>query len=225
VNADDEKFFNAISPPRRTLRSLAPGAHVSVQLAWSNWCGTRAKRFPMGVASQAPRAIVLTLPSGEQKRLRVAQEPFCTHGSGSVSTLAASDFQPFTPDGQPTFPADTPRILAGPQVRISRDYGPLMSAHPGDWVSYTVALTNQSGHTFTFGRACPRYLEGFDNGPLHMYVLNCHGLGPIASGQSLRFAMRIRVPRRPAELGVMRWTLAPNDVGSDIAASAQLWTR
>ena len=225
MNASVERWLDAISPPRGTLRALVPGAHVSVPLTWSNWCGARAKSTPMGVTTQAPTAIVLTLPSGEQKRMRVVHEPFCTGGPGSASTLAAGDFRPFLPEGGSSFPDETPRILAGPQVRITRDYGPVMTAHPGDWVSYTVALTNHSGHTFRFGRACPRFVEGFDHGPLQMYVLNCHGLGPIPPGRSERFAMRIRVPRHPDDLGAMRWTLAPNDTGSDIAASADLWTR
>ena len=224
-NRSDEMWFDAISPPRGTLRALAPGAHVSVQLIWSNWCGARAKSIPMGVTTQAPTAITLTLPSGEQKRMRVVDGPFCTGGPGSVSTLAAGDFKPFFPPGGPTFPEETPRILAGPQVRITRDYGPVMTAHPGGWISYTVALTNRSRHTFGFGRTCPQFMEGFDWARPHVYVLNCHGVGPVAPGQSVRFAMRIRVPRHPADLGVLRWTLAPNVTGSDIAAAANLRIR
>jgi hypothetical protein len=218
-------WLDAISPPRGTLRALAPGAHVSVQLIWSNWCGARAKSIPMGVTTQAPTAMVLTLPSGEPLRMRIADGPLCTGGPRSVSTIAAGDFKPFFPPGGPTFPAETPRILAGPQVRITRDYGPVMAAHPGDWIDYTVALTNQSGHTFRFGRTCPRFMEGFDAGPLEVYVLNCHGVGQVAPGQSLRFAMRIRVPLHPADLGSLRWVLAPNVSGSDIEASADFRTR
>jgi hypothetical protein len=210
-------LFDPLAPPRRSLRALAPGEHVSVLLTWSNWCGRGARVG--GVLTQSPAAIVLTPPGGGQVRLTNAQtghglpSPVCNGGAGSLSTLQAGSYTPFVPQSPPSSALPLKAsIVSGPPFvfkgkRISQ---PSLTAQAGTWLSYTVVLTNSSKHRFRFGRTCPAYTEGVD-AQNQAYILNCHSVGPIAPGQSVRFAMRVRVPAHPdSALPSVGWTLAPH---------------
>jgi Domain of unknown function (DUF4232) len=202
--------YDPLAPPHRSLRALAPGEHVSVMLWWSNWCGVGARIG--GSMTRPPAAIVLTPPGGGQVMLSHAHlvdglgAPVCNGGEGSLSTLGAGDFRPYVPQGPPS--SELPlraRIVSG----VFKAKPPSFVARPGAWFSYTVVLTNRSGKVFRFGRSCPSYVEGF--GRPQAYVLNCRPVGSIGPGKSVRFAMRLHVPRHVSSTGpAFNWTLAPH---------------
>ena len=105
----------------------------------------------------------------------------------------------------------------GPFDPLAPPLGSLRALGPGKWVSipwlsYAVVLTNHSRHSFRFGRTCPAYTEQIDAYRAQAYILNCHSLGSIAPHASVRFAMRIHVPRNlsPKHPAVLGWTLAPH---------------
>lgn len=210
--------FDPLAPPRGSLRALAPGEHVSVMLWWSNWCGRGAR--PGGSMSQSPAAIVLTPPGGGQVKLTNAHTghglpaPVCNGGAGSLSTLQAGNFTPFVPQGGPS--SELPlraRIVSGPLfvIKGKRISEPSLVARAGTWLSYTVELTNRSARPFHFGRTCPAYTEGIGADQNQAYILNCHPVGAIAPGRSVRFAMRVHVPRHLEEsYPSLGWTLAPH---------------
>jgi hypothetical protein len=89
---------------------------------------------------------------------------------------------------------------------------PALGGSPGNWLSYTVMLTNRSAHAFRFGRSCPAYVEGFAGRRETAYVLNCHAIGTVAPHASVRLAMRIRVPShlKLGDTTTLGWTLAPH---------------
>jgi hypothetical protein len=199
--------YDPLAPPRRSLRALAPGEHVSVMLWWSNWCGSGAR--PGGRMSQSPSAIVLAAPGGGQVRLSNAHTghglpaPVCNGGGGSLSTLGAGKFTPFVPQGGPSSELPLRARIAAAGTP------PSFTARLGSWFSYSVVLTNRSRHVFRFGRSCPTYTEGFARP--QAYVLNCRPVGSIAPRKSIRFAMRLRVPRHLDPSGpAFGWTLAPH---------------
>ncbi|HUJ56039.1 MAG TPA: DUF4232 domain-containing protein [Gaiellaceae bacterium] len=207
--------FDPLAPPRGSLRALAPGEHVSVMLWWSNWCGRGAKSG--GSLTQSPSAIVLTPPGGGQ--IRLAQwhglgGPVCNGGPGSTSLLQAGNFTPFVPQGPPSSALPLKAsIVSGPPLHVKgrRIVGPTLTARAGSWLSYTVVLTNRGKKPFRFGRTCPAYTEGIGADENQAYILNCRSVGPLASGQSVRFAMRVRVPRHLTErFPPLGWTLAPH---------------
>jgi hypothetical protein len=109
------------------------------------------------------------------------------------------------------------RVVGGVVGRINKTKGVTVkqrsfSARAGSWLSFSVVLTNVGHSRFAFGSKCPAYTE--DWGGLarsaRAYVLNCHPVGSIAVGQSVRFAMRIRLPRTSLPFGWFGWTLSPH---------------
>lgn len=209
--------FDPLAPPRGSLRALPPGEAVSVGIWWSNWCGRGSSNG--GDSGRPPAAVLLRAPGGGTVAL--SHNGIGGRGSigappcyGSVSTLGATGFIPYVPQGPPS--SELP--LRARIVSIAR--GPLQgdAAAPhssvirhGSWLSYTVVLTNHSRHVFRFGRSCPVYTEGFAGHDLHAYVLNCRPVGSIGPGKSVRFAMLLRVPRH-LDLGLpaFGWSLAPH---------------
>jgi Domain of unknown function (DUF4232) len=207
--------FDPLAPPAGSLRALAPGEHVSVNLWWSNWCGRGSR--PNGDSGQPPAAIVLSAPGGGQIRL---SNGHMNGGLGAPpcyaypSTLAATRFTPYVPQGPPSsaLPLQA-RIVSVGRIWSKGKFltQPSLVAHPGSWLSYTVVLTNRSRRPFHFGRTCPAYTEGFGGiARLQAYVLNCHPVGSIGPGKSVRFAMRMRVPRLALSAPAFGWTLAPH---------------
>lgn len=88
------------------------------------------------------------------------------------------------------------------------------SATPGQPLHYVLALTNPTGSAITL-TPCPTYQERLnaDGEPVvEEHVLNCAGVGAIAPGQSVRFAMVIQVPASlPASNDdALVWFLDPN---------------
>ena len=105
------------------------------------------------------------------------------------------------------------RIVSGPPLVIKGKHisQPSLVAQAGSWLSYTVTLTNSSRHVFRFGRTCPAYTEGIGADQDQAFILNCHAVGSIGAGQSVRFAMRVRVPQHVGDsFPPLGWTLAPH---------------
>jgi hypothetical protein len=206
--------FDPLAPPLGSLRALAPGRHVSVGIWWSNWCGAGSR--PNGDSGQPPAAMVLAAPGGGQIRLHNGLNPLLGAPAcyASPSTLSTTRFTPFVPQGPPSsaLPLKA-RIVSGPAIVLNGKHigEPSLEARAGSWLSYTVVLTNPSRHTFTFGRTCPAYAEGIGAVQNQAYILNCHVVGSIGPGRSVRFAMRVRVPAHSElPLPALGWTLAPH---------------
>jgi uncharacterized protein DUF4232 len=208
--------FDPLAPSPGSLRALAPGRHVFVGLWWSNWCGRGSA--DNGNSGRGPTGIVLAAPGGgrivlRENRLHPGRlgAPPCY---ASPSTLSATRFTPFVPQGPPSsqLPLKV-RIVSGPRFVIKGESisDPSLVAGAGGRLSYTVVLTNRSRRTFTFGRTCPAYTEGIGGAQNQAYILNCHAVGSIGPGRSVRFAMRVRVPQRLRDpFPPLGWTLAPH---------------
>ena len=216
--------FDPLAPPRGSLRALPPGEHVAAQLWFPDYCFANSKPSP------AESALVFTAPGGGRIRLvdgntsmRLSLRfPQCLV---AASTLQAGRFTPYVPQGPPSsaLPLKA-RIVGVAQLAVKgkRLKGPVLTAHPGSWLAYTVVLTNTSKHVFRFGRTCPPYTEGID-AQNQAYVLNCHTVGAIAPAHSVRFAMRVRVPQQVSEpFPVLGWTLAPHSFNAPQAPLATL---
>jgi hypothetical protein len=198
--------FDPLAPPMGSLRALAPGRHVSVSLWWPGICAGASH------SDNAPRAVVLTAPGGGRIQLKGARFPSCN--VPSASAVQVTRYRPFVPQGPPSsaLPLKA-RIVSGPGLVVKGTHiaGPSLTARAGTWLDYTVVLTNRSQQTFAFGRACPAYTEGIGAVQNEAYVLNCHAVGSIAPGGSVRFAMRVRVPAHTKlPLSALGWTLAPH---------------
>ena len=209
-----ENAYDPLTPPPHSLRALAPGRWANTAIEWGNWCG-RGSSSSTTNPGQLPRALVLLAPGGGKIAVentmgrpglgaRVA--PRCMAPGGSV--LRASRFAPIVPQGGPSSALPL-------QARIV----PIRAVHRGTWLSYTVVLRNRSAKSFSFGRSCPAYYEGFGLRPT-AYILNCHGVGRIAPHHSVRFAMRVLAPRH-AHLNTLTWTLAPHSWGGGVLATVR----
>jgi hypothetical protein len=198
--------FDPLAPPMGSLRALAPGRHVSVSLWWPGICAGASH------SDNAPRGVVLTAPGGGRIQLRGPGFPNCN--VPSASAVQATRYTPFVPQGPPSsaLPLRASIVSGAPLVikgkRISE---PSLTARAGSWLSYTIVLTNKSKRPFQFGRNCPAYTEGIGATQNQAYVLNCRPLGSIGAGHSVRFAMRVHVPRHLADpFPPLGWTLAPH---------------
>jgi Protein of unknown function (DUF4232) len=197
--------FDPLAPPLGSLRALAPGRHASVSLWWPGICAGASH------SDNAPRGVVLTAPGGGRIELRGAGFPYCN--VPSASAVQVTRYAPFVPQDPPSsaLPLKA-RIVSGPPLVIGSKHisQSSLAAHPGSWLSYTVVLTNRSRRSFRFGRSCPAYTEGVGT-QNQAYILNCHAIGSIGPGRSVRFAMRVHVPRRLADpFPPLGWTLAPH---------------
>jgi len=207
-----QNSYDPLTPVQSSLRALAPGRSAATYLTWSGWCGRGSSREG-GNPGQPPRAMVLSPPGGGRVSLtsdpRAHQMPTpdaCPPGGGS--SLAASRFVPIVPQGGPSSALPL-------QARIV----PIGAVRRGTWLSFAVVLRNRGAKPFSFGRSCPAYYEGFGLRPT-AYILNCHGVGPIAPHRSARFAMRVLVPRH-AHLNTLTWTLAPHSWGGGVLATVR----
>jgi len=211
-------FFppDPLAPAPSSLRALAPGGWASVGISWSTWCGRGSS--DNGDSGEPPAALLLTAPGGgtirmSQNRIGGGRRPLgappCYGNSGS--TLSATRFTPVIPQG--TVRSELPlraRMVPDGHLPIYGDQ-PGFSARRGAWLSYTVVLTNRSRNPFTFGRSCPVYTEQMGLAPAQAYVLNCRSVASIAPGTSVRFVMRIFVPRHSRlDSSAFDWILAPH---------------
>lgn len=200
---------DVLADPQGSLRALQPGKSASVWLVWSNWCGP------------PPAAIVLALASGTSVRIATAHAPRCD-AAQYASTIEVAPFIP------------TPRHLAASSrlplrvaivgqrpVRIKPGLRAFRAGR-GEVFRYVVAVTNAAATPFRFAAtSCPLYIEQLAGGMPQAFVLNCRAVGPIAPRATVRFAMRIAIPRS-ARLGneSLTWELAPKTYAAPFAAAA-----
>jgi hypothetical protein len=211
-------FFppDPLAPPRSSLRALVPGGWAAVGLWWSNWCGRGS--IDNGNPGEGPAALLLAAPGGGTIRLaqnrigggrRLLGAPPCY--SAAPSTLGVTRFTPVIPQGTPksALPLRA-RIVSRAQFPL-KDELPGFIARRGAWLSYTVVLTNRSSRAFSFGPSCPVYTEQWGLAQPQAFVLNCRRAGSISPGRSVRFAMRIYVPKRARlDSSAFEWILAPH---------------
>jgi len=197
-------LLDPLAPPFGSLRALAPGGHVAVGLFWGP-CPNG------GAVSGAPESTgTLTAPGGGVIRIPASGNLGCHDYSGSVPS--ATRFYPSVPQGPPSTALPLRASIVS-QLHGKNLDGSTVVAHRGSWLSFTVVLTNGSKHTFRFGRTCPPYKEGIGFSSWtqeQVYVLNCHAVGAIAAGASVRFAMRVHVSPHAPDIAGLGWTLAPH---------------
>jgi len=209
-----------LAPPIGSLRALSPHEHVLVQLWIPGYC----QMLP--AANSRVTKLVLTAPGGGRVGLGRATFPSCNLPAGL--TVQAARFTPFVPQGKPSSALPLKAsIVSGPPLVApggKRIVSSTLVAHAGSWLSFTVVLRNTSKHVFRFGRTCPAYTEGVGATENQAYVLNCHAVGAIAAGQSVRFAMRVHVRRNvTGPYPALGWTLAPHSFNAPQAmATLQL---
>ncbi len=203
--------FDPLAPPVGSLRALRPGRHVSVVLLVSVPCQADVGS-PCGRSPNASGALMFDAPGGGRIRLlntnSKSAEPFSRD-----EILQATRFTPVVPTGPPSSALPLrARVVGAALIHIKATTQRSFIARAGSWMSFAVVLTNVGHGRFVFGSKCPAYTE--DWGGLarsaRAYVLNCHPVGSIASGQSVRFAMRIRVPHTSLPFGWFGWTLSPH---------------
>jgi hypothetical protein len=133
----------------------------------------------------------------------------------------ATSFTPFVPQGLPSSALPLKASIGSGQavtIKGKTLTQPSFVARPGSWLSFTVSLTNRGDKPYRFGRTCPAYTEDWGGlARAQAYILNCHAVGPIASGQSVSFAMKIRVPDLKLRAPAFGWTLAPHTYNAPTA--------
>src|SRR5215475_15906571 len=81
--------FPSVTPPDSALLAVPPGAAVSLDIDWRNWCVPQTSRTPV-----PPKAIRLTLPGGAGKiDARYNAVPSCDT-PGAATTVGVHPFQP-----------------------------------------------------------------------------------------------------------------------------------
>lgn len=110
-----------------------------------------------------------------------------TNGDCVSSGVDVSSFQ------MPGSPPPTPPSLSDLTVA----YTVPTILHPGTTLSYTVTLTNVTGHELLFS-PCPGYTEGLKEfGSVERHLLNCAAAPSLAPGASRSYSMEVRVPVDP----------------------------
>jgi hypothetical protein len=183
--------------PASSLLALRPGDLGALTISWDNWCDPLVKGKP----HVPPSAVRITLP-GDRGSLSADYNAVvpCVDPN-APSTIGVSVFQPsLIPAGRPWTSAFLRASVPGQPVHARR----------GGILHYRVVLKNDSKTTARFDH-CPAYIQQLaPRGKVEAYDLNCSAARSIAHGQSLAFAMRVRVPR-DAPLGPngLFWELDP----------------
>ena len=202
---------DVLADPPGSLRALAPGRSASIELFWSNWCGTA----PSGFAVRLGGGTTLLVPTVRTPRCDAPTSP-------SVLSVA-----PFTPTER-RLPASSRLPLAvaavGPKpVRVKPGVR-AFRVRGGTLFRYEVAVTNTGPTPFRFaGSSCPVYIEQLNAAAARPYVLNCRPAGTIAPHATVRFEMQIPIPA-DARLGagIVTWELAPRTYDAPFA-TADVW--
>jgi len=189
--------FPEVTYPASSLRALRPGEAAAVTVSWQNWCDPVVK----GVPHVPPSALRIVLPRGRgHLDADYNAVPPCLDPK-LPSTIGVSRFQPsLVPGGRFFSDAFLQGSVPGQPVHGRR----------GGLLRFRVVLRNRSRTTATFEH-CPAYIEQLaPSGRVEAHQLNCAAAKPIEPGNSVAFAMRIRVPRN-APLGAngLFWELDP----------------
>jgi hypothetical protein len=212
---------DVLADPQGSLRALQPGKSAGIAVFWSNWCGPGA--MPAGASGALPDAIVIGLASGTNISLPLARAPRCD-APQYPSTISIGRFTPTSRRLPPSSRLPLHAAIVGSRpVRVKPGLR-AFRVHRGELFRYEVALTNTGRSAFRFARSsCPNYIEALTPSSPQAYVLNCRPIGEIAARETVRFAMRIRVPAT-ARLGIgsLTWELAPKTYEAPFAPAA-LW--
>jgi hypothetical protein len=189
--------FPEATYPASSLLALRPGESADVTVTWDNWCDPVVKGKP----HLPPSALRLTLPGGRGSLdADYNAVPPCLDPT-APTTIGASLFQPsLIPIGRRSTEAFLSASVRGGPIHGRR----------GEIAHFQVVLRNLSNTAARFDR-CPSYVQQLvPSGKVEVYSLNCRGAHPIAPGESLAFAMQVRVPR-DAPLGAngLFWELDP----------------
>jgi hypothetical protein len=200
--------------PSGYLRAMRPGGHATVLVWIPGNC-----RISLGYASDHVSSLKLAAPGGGTLRF-VRETPASCHGLENLTVRATRYTPDILPGPRSTHLPLSARIVA-PGLRRTKLLGtgtghsfvPGYLAPAGEkWLLYAVVLTNRSKDVFRFGKTCPAYTEGLAHRVA--YVLNCRPVGSIGPGESVRFAMRMRIPPRNPSFGgqgfAVSWVLAPH---------------
>lgn len=170
----------------------------AANVAWTNWCGPQPAQ---------PLALQITLGDGTLVRTPgiTVMIPACANASKpSVLEVTPMEIGGNWPTEPPAIPAD--------ELKASLEFPE--PATPGQPLHYVLVLTNLTSSAIEL-TPCPTYQErlGWKDGTVvEEHVLNCVAVGPIAPGQSVRFAMVIDAPASllpTSEAGIV-WILDPN---------------
>ena len=164
--------------------------------------------------SPPPTAMELRLPSGDAVRLRPNAHPLC-YGTPPSSRLEVGTFTPYPPP---------PKQSTTIPLKASLDSG-VYDAVRGSTLSYRVTVRNTSRRPYRFAQ-CPVYVEELGTAKAllagrgiakEIHFLNCSGVGAIAPGESVTFAMEMRVPRTLKAAQLLEWQLAPRAYSAPFA--------
>lgn len=180
------------SHPEQTLlgRVYEPWQQTSfIPFHWENWCGPGSGSN--GYAGKP--SLRLELPNGREFAFPVYRLPGCKD-TELVSVIEVEEAR------DPMYVALRYPLRASISgVEKSKR----VELRSGDLFRYEIALTNTSWGTFHF-ESCPSYTQGVllwgdESSPLvgagGIYVLNCRSAGKIEPGETVYFAMELRIPR------------------------------
>jgi len=206
--------FPAVVPPDSTLTALPPGAAVTLDVDWRNWC------VPAGGAAQGagspvpPQAIRLTLPEGAGTvDAGYDAVPPCDT-PGAAATVGVHPFQPAP------LAATAPWTSTAVEATIQPLPGGDLSGTRGGTARFAVLLRNPSAVPIPFDH-CPLVVELLaPAGRPEAHQLNCRAAGQLPAHGSLRFEMRIDVPAdAPTGNNGLFWELDPTGGQSPEAVS------
>jgi hypothetical protein len=193
--------FPTVAPPDSTLLAVPPGAAVTLDVDWRNWCVPRTSKTPL-----PPRAIRLTLPGGAGSiDVGYNAVPPCDTPT-AATTVGVRPFQA-TP-----LPATTPWTSSVVQATIQPLSGGKgqLTGKRGETARFVVQVRNPSATPISFER-CPLVIEMLaPAGRPEVHQLNCRGAAQLPAGGSLRFEMHIQIPTdAPAGNNGLFWELDP----------------
>jgi hypothetical protein len=225
-NGDLDIPRDPLAPPVGSLRALRPGAHVLALLRVPGCTQAMGDARPL-------RALALAAPAGGQITFAPPSSTFVSCNAPAGTTVKVTPYVPYVPTSKKrsselplsariVHTGSDRRFYYGTIGRNGKDIGdPNVAAGAGRWLSYTVVLKNRSTDVFRFGATCPSYTESVDRKSV-AYVLNCHPVGAIDPGKSVRFAMRVRLPRHPPGhwQAQLYWELSPHSYNPPAAGAA-----
>jgi hypothetical protein len=225
-NGDMDIPYDPLAPPVGSLRSLRPGAHVLALL--------RIPGCSQNLGDAKPsRALALAAPGGGKITFDSHLSTFVSCNAPAGTTVRVTPYVPYVPTEKPRshLPLSARIIHTGSDHRFyygtigrnGKDIGdPNVAAGAGRWLSYTVVLKNHGRSVFRFGATCPSYTESVVPNKDVAYVLNCHAVGSIDPGKSVRFRMRVRLPKHPPGhwQAQLSWVLSPHSYTPPAASAA-----
>jgi len=218
--------YDPLAPPVGSLRAFPPGAHVRALLRVPG-C-TQA----LGDAKTL-RALSLAAPGGGQIAFDRFTSTFVSCNAAAGTTVRVTPYVPYVPTEKRSshLPLSARIVPTGSDHRFhygtispsGKEIGdPNVAAGAGKWLAYTVVLKNRGSSVFRFGATCPSYTESVVPNKDVAYVLNCHPVGSIDPGKSVRFAMRVRLPSHTpgSWQAQLFWVLSPHSYNPPAAGAA-----